>query len=42
VDTARLAELFAASGIDVTVTTSFGDEQLPSGLRVLIGRLAPR
>jgi hypothetical protein len=42
VDTARLPELFAGSGIDVTVTTSFGDQQLPSGMRVLIGRLATR
>lgn len=38
VDTDRLPNLFTGSGIDVTVASSFGGEQLPSGLRVLVGR----
>lgn len=42
VDTARLPALLSGSGIDLTVTGSFGDEQLPRGLRVLVGRRAPR
>jgi SAM-dependent methyltransferase len=40
-DTPRLPALFDGSGVDVTVTSSFGGEQLPEGLRVLIGRRAP-
>jgi SAM-dependent methyltransferase len=42
VDTARLPALLAGSGVDVAVKTSFGGEQLPDGLRVLVGRRAPR
>jgi hypothetical protein len=32
--------LLAAEGIDVEVASAFGAEQLPTGLRVLIGRRA--
>jgi SAM-dependent methyltransferase len=40
IDTARVPALLAAEGIQVQVATSFGTEQLPAGLRVLIGRRA--
>jgi hypothetical protein len=30
--------LLAAEGVQVTVASAFGTEQLPTGLRVLIGR----
>jgi hypothetical protein len=32
--------LIAAEGIDVQMASAFGTEQLPTGLRVLIGRRA--
>jgi SAM-dependent methyltransferase len=38
IDTARVPALFAAEGVQVTVAPAFGTEQLPAGLRVLIGR----
>jgi len=38
VDTSRLPELLAEEGVGATVGESFGSEQLPAGLRVLIGR----
>jgi hypothetical protein len=38
IDTARVPGLLAGEGIDVTVTSAFGAEQLPAGLAVLIGR----
>lgn len=38
VDTAAIPALLAPKGVDVTVTSSFGGETLPDGLRVLIGR----
>jgi SAM-dependent methyltransferase len=38
IDTAQVPGLLAADGVGVTVGTAFGDEQLPSGLAVLIGR----
>jgi SAM-dependent methyltransferase len=38
IDTARVPTLLAAEGIDVQVASAFGTEQLPTGLRVLIGR----
>jgi SAM-dependent methyltransferase len=37
IDTARLPALLAAEGVQVTVAAAFGAEQLPTGLRVLIG-----
>ena len=37
-DTARLPALLAAEGIQATVASAFGTEQLPTGLRVLIGQ----
>jgi hypothetical protein len=40
IDTARVPTLLAAEGIDVQVASAFGTEQLPTGLRVLIGRRA--
>jgi SAM-dependent methyltransferase len=40
IDTARVPALLAAEGIQVTVAPAFGTEQLPTGLRVLIGRRA--
>jgi SAM-dependent methyltransferase len=38
IDTARVPALLAAEGIQVTVASAFGTEQLPAGLRVLIGQ----
>ena len=40
IDTARVPTLLAAEGIHVQVASAFGTEQLPAGLRVLIGRRA--
>jgi SAM-dependent methyltransferase len=41
VETSRLPALLAAHGVDATVASSFGDEQLPVGLRTIIGRRQP-
>jgi SAM-dependent methyltransferase len=41
IDTAQVPGLLAAQGLQVTVGTAFGDEHLPPGLAVLIGRRAP-
>lgn len=38
VDTERVPALLRVHGVEVVVTTSFGSERLPPGLRVLIGR----
>jgi SAM-dependent methyltransferase len=38
VDTSRVPSLLAGHGVDATVASSFGDEQLPVGLRTIIGR----
>jgi SAM-dependent methyltransferase len=38
IDTARVPALLAAEDAEVTVTSAFGSERLPIGLRVLIGR----
>ena len=38
IDTARVPALLAAEGIQVTVASAFGIEQLPTGLGVLIGK----
>jgi SAM-dependent methyltransferase len=38
IDTSRVPALLAAEGIQVEVATAFGTEELPTGLRVLIGR----
>jgi len=35
---ARVPALLAAEGVEVTVASAFGTEQLPTGLCVLIGR----
>ena len=40
IDTARVPALLAAEGVQVTVASAFGTEQLPTGLCVLIGRRA--
>jgi len=40
IDTARVPTLLAAEGVGVQVASAFGTEQLPTGLRVLIGRRA--
>ena len=37
IDTARIPALLAAEGVQVKVASAFGSEQLPAGLRVLIG-----
>ena len=39
IDTARVPELLAGEDVEVTVTSAFGAEQLPTGLAVLIGRV---
>jgi SAM-dependent methyltransferase len=41
IDTARVPGLLAGEGVEVSVTSAFGAEQLPTGLAVLIGRRAP-
>ena len=41
IDTARVPELLATEGVEVSVRSAFGHEQLPTGLAVLIGRRAP-
>ncbi len=38
IDTARIPELLAAHGVDAEVRPSFGTEELPVGLRALVGR----
>ena len=38
IDTAGVPALLAAEGVQVTMAAAFGTEQLPTGLRVLIGR----
>jgi SAM-dependent methyltransferase len=38
IDTARIPTLLAAEGVQVTVASAFGTEQLPAGLHVLIGQ----
>jgi SAM-dependent methyltransferase len=38
IDTARVPALLAAEGVKVEVASAFGTEQLPTGLRVLIGQ----
>jgi SAM-dependent methyltransferase len=38
IDTARVPELLAKHGVEARVASSFGTEQLPTGLRAVIGR----
>jgi SAM-dependent methyltransferase len=38
IDTRTIPGLLAAEGVDVEVRTSFGNEQLPEGLRTIVGR----
>jgi SAM-dependent methyltransferase len=38
VDTSRIAALLSEHGIDAAVATSFGSEELPAGLKALVGR----
>jgi hypothetical protein len=38
IDTTRAPLLLAAEGVQVKVASAFGTEQLPTGLRVLIGQ----
>ncbi|HKA93213.1 MAG TPA: class I SAM-dependent methyltransferase [Acidimicrobiia bacterium] len=38
IDTGRVPDLLAPYGVEVRVEQSFGDEELPAGLRALIGR----
>ena len=40
VEMARRPELLAAHGLEVRVSTSFGDELLPEGLVTIVGRRA--
>ena len=40
VDTALIPDLLAGQGVDVVVQPSFGEETLPPGLRVVVGRRA--
>ncbi len=41
VDTARLPALLGGHGVDAVVASSFGGEELPTGLRTIIGRRRP-
>jgi SAM-dependent methyltransferase len=41
IDTARVPELLAAERIEASVQSAFGDERMPNGLVVLVGRRAP-
>lgn len=38
IDTSQVPELLASEGVAVTMASSFGDETLPDGLHVVIGR----
>jgi SAM-dependent methyltransferase len=38
IDTGRIPDLLAPYGVEVRVERSFGDEELPAGLRALVGR----
>jgi SAM-dependent methyltransferase len=38
IDTGRVPDLLAPLGVDVRVAQSFGDEELPAGLRALVGQ----
>jgi SAM-dependent methyltransferase len=38
IDTRTIPALLAAEGVDVEVRSSFGDEELPVGLRTIVGR----
>ena len=38
IDTERVPALLAEHGVEATIETSFGSEQLPEGLRVVVGR----
>jgi hypothetical protein len=38
IDTAQLPGVLAAEGVEAEVRDSFGDEKLPAGLRVLVGK----
>ncbi|HEY4396914.1 MAG TPA: class I SAM-dependent methyltransferase [Acidimicrobiia bacterium] len=38
IDTGRIPDLLASYGVEVRVKWSFGDEELPVGLRALVGR----
>jgi SAM-dependent methyltransferase len=41
IDTTRIPGLLADHGVEADVRSSFGEEQLPDGLRVVVGRKAP-
>jgi SAM-dependent methyltransferase len=41
IDTAQVPALLAAEQVEVTVTSAFGTEQLPTGLAVLVGQRKP-
>jgi hypothetical protein len=38
IETARLPVLLASHGLEVRVSSSFGDEVLPEGLATIVGR----
>ena len=38
IDTSRVPALLGEHGVDATVETSFGTEELPEGLHAIIGR----
>jgi hypothetical protein len=38
IDSERIPDLLAPHGVEVRVERSFGDEELPAGLRALVGR----
>jgi hypothetical protein len=40
IDSGRIPDLLAPYGVEVRVERSFGDEELPAGLRALVGRRA--
>jgi SAM-dependent methyltransferase len=42
IDTSRVPDLLAPHGVDVRVAQSFGDEELPAGLRALVGHRPSR
>ncbi len=41
IDTKRVPDLLAEHGLDAAVAPSFGGEQLPAGLRAIVGRRRP-
>lgn len=42
IDTTRIPALLATHGVEASIESSFGDAQLPTGLRAVVGRRSPQ